>query len=298
MSALPFSSRSLPRHSSNSSVSEDSSPTSRATAPPWAVVTGAGSGIGLALTNALLARGSEVIAIDRDISIIDSRAHACAIDVRDASAMAQLAQSLVGCPVSHVFANAGVGGMPGDVLSCSDEAWQWAFDVNVLGALRSLRLWWPHLQAGAGKAVATLSSAALQSFPGAGPYRATKAALLSAMEGLYYESRGSGVSVHALCPGMVRTDVMNTQRYDEYLRCTTAMAHNAKVQPNAFTAHVGQAMARAEPPDVFAARLLAQLDEGAPFYWVTHPESWAWIEGRHEAIRDGAKPFSRFGVPA
>jgi len=156
-----------------------------------AVVTGAASGIGQALTSALLARGRDVVAIDRDTASVDSRALRISLDVRDADGMARLAERFAGRPASHVFANAGVGGVPGDLLQLSDAAWQWAWDVNFLGALRTLRLWWPHLCAGHGKAVATLSAAALMSFPGAGPYRASKAALLAALEGLHYQSKGT-----------------------------------------------------------------------------------------------------------
>lgn len=259
-----------------------------------AVVTGAGSGIGLALTQALLARGCEVVAIDRDTTTMDPRAQRVALDVRDSAGMAELAHSCAGRPASHVFANAGIGGMPADVLTSTDAAWQWAWDVNVLGALRTLRLWWPHLRAGRGKAVATLSAAALQSFPGAGPYRATKAALLSALEGLHYESANSGVSVHALCPGMVRTDIGNLQRYDEF----DALKPHLSTQPNPFAVHVAHAMKTAEPAAAFAERVLDGLAAGAPFYWLTHPETRGWVEGRHRAIMDGRKPFSDFGAPA
>jgi 2-keto-3-deoxy-L-fuconate dehydrogenase len=175
----------------------------------------------------------------------------------------------------------------------ASTAWQWTWDVNVIGALRTLRLWWPHLCAGRGRAVATLSAAALQSFPGAGPYRATKAALLVALEGLHYESAGSGVSVHALCPGMVRTEIGRPQRFPEFDAAGAAMSGS----PNCFAAHVVNAMAAAETPDAFAHRVLDELEAGqAPFYWLTHPETRGWIEGRHRAITAGQGPFSDFGA--
>ena len=266
-----------------------------ASSSPLAVVTGAGSGIGYALTHALVARGFEVIAIDLDISALThERVRAHAIDVRDGAAMAALAEPWVARPVQYVFANAGIGGIPGDVLSASDDAWQWAWEVNVASVLRTLRLWWPHLRAAGGKAVATLSAAALQSYPGAGPYRASKAALLSALEGLYYESAGSGVSVRALCPGMVRSDIINLQRYAE----AAPLAASRAAAPNPFVDYIRDAMTRAEPASQFAERVLDGLEAGAPFYWFTHPETLPWIEARHRAIIDGRKPFTDFGMPA
>lgn len=257
------------------------------TSPRLAVVTGAGSGIGLALTRTLLDRGLDVVAIDRDIAAVDPRAQAHRIDVRDAAGMRRLAESCAARPLHYCFANAGIGA-PGGVLASNDEAWQWAWDVNVAAVLRTLRLWWPHLVAGRGKAVATVSAAALQSYPGAGPYRATKAALLSALEGLYYEAAGSGVSVHALCPGMVRSDIIALGRYEEASRM-------APMGPNPFADFVRQAMPHAEPADHFAQRMLDELDAGAPFYWFTHPETMDWIEQRQRCIRERTVPFSDFG---
>lgn len=262
--------------------------------PALAVVTGAASGIGAALTTALLARGHAVVAIDREIDAIDARAERHAIDVRDAAAMAHLAERHAGRRASHVFANAGIGGASGDVLGLPEAAWQWAWDVNVLGALRTLRLWWPQLRAGAGAAVATLSPAALTSFPGAGPYRATKAALLAALEGLHYEARGSGVHVHALCPGMVRTGIGDLERYPE----GAALRPPPGTPPSPFAAHVAAAMQRAEPAAAFAERVLDGLAAGAPFYWLTHPETRPWIEARHRLIETARPPFSDFGAPA
>ncbi|CAN5899527.1 SDR family oxidoreductase [soil metagenome] len=281
--------------SASTSTSSPSSP------QPLAVVTGAGSGIGLGLTRTLLARGIEVVAIDLDLGALpadDARLHRHAFDVRDASAMAGLAASFDGRPASHVFANAGIGGVSGDVLTVGDAAWQWAWEVNVVSVLRTLRLWWPHLLAGSGRAVATASSAALQSFPGAGPYRATKAALLAAVEGLHYQSAGSGVSVHALCPGMVRSEIIDLQRFADFSGAVGVVPS----APNPFAAHVAAAMQTAEPANDFAERVLDGLEGGlherAPFYWFTHPETLPWIEGRQRAIADGRAPFADFGAPA
>lgn len=258
---------------------------------PLAVVTGAGSGIGYALTQALLARDVEVVAVDRDTSRLDDRVRAYEFDVRDGAAMRELAQSLSARPVRYLFANAGVG-VSGDVLSSPEQAWQWAWDVNVVSVIRTLRLWWSALVAGRGTAVVTVSAAALQSYPGAGPYRATKAALLSALEGLYYQARGSGVGVHALCPGLVRTDITSVDRYAE-------TAHAAPAGPNPFENFMRTAMRDAEPADAFARRVLDGLDRGdAPFYWLTHPDTRGWIEGRHRAVVGAGTPFAGFRAPA
>lgn len=257
---------------------------------PVAVVTGAASGIGEALTAALLERDLDVVTIDREIDRIDPRARRFAVDVRDEAAMAAVAERFAGRPAAFVFANAGIGGVGGDAPDLPDSAWQWAWEVNTLGALRTLRLWWPHLCAGPGKAVATLSSAALQSFPGAGPYRASKAALLAALEGLHYRAQGTGVTVHALCPGLVRTRIVEVARYDE----ASHLAQGAALARNPFAAHLAEAMKHAEPASRYAERVLRGLDAGAPFYWLTHDETRDWVQARHRAIENGGPPFSDF----
>lgn len=258
---------------------------------PLAVVTGAASGIGAAITSGLLRRGYDVVAIDLDVDGIDPRALCFAADVRDEAAMASIAYTFAGRPVDLVFGNAGIGGMGGDAPDLPATAWQWAWEVNTLGVLRTFRLWWPHLCAAQGKAVATLSSAALVSFPGAGPYRASKAALLSALEGMHYAASRSGVSVHAMCPGMVRSRILDLGRYGEPHTTTPG----EDVSDNPFTAHARAAMERAEPADVFAERVLSALDNGAPFYWVLDDVARGWIDARHRAIEQGGQPFADFG---
>jgi 2-keto-3-deoxy-L-fuconate dehydrogenase len=257
---------------------------------PLAVVTGASSGIGAALTTALLDRGLDVVSIDQQVDGMDPRAQRFAADVRDEAAMAAIAGRFSQRAAAFVFANAGIGGIGGDAPDLPDSAWQWAWEVNTLGALRTLRLWWPHLCAGRGKAIATVSSAALQSFPGAGPYRASKAALLAALEGLHYRAKSAGVTVHAMCPGLVRTPIVDVGRYDE----ASHLKPGAALAGNPFAAHLAQAMKHAEPAPHFAARVLRELDAGAPFYWLTHGETRDWIQARHRSIDEGCEPFSDF----
>ncbi|GGC67641.1 SDR family oxidoreductase [Undibacterium terreum] len=264
---------------------------------PLAIVTGAGSGIGYALSLALSARQIDVLAIDCDISALAGlpRIHAHQIDVTDIAGMQQLADSLAHRPVQYVFANAGTGA-PGSMLSAPLPAWQRAWDVNVIGVLHTLRCWWPHLVAGQGKAVATVSTAALQCYPGAALYRATKSALLSALESLHYESRGSSVALHALCPGLVQSNIAANSIKSGIKSSGETAAETRPTDP--FSTWLQQAMKTAETAEHFAARVLAQLiddDDPPPFYWLTHAESLPWIEGRHRAVLAG-QPFADFGV--
>jgi short-subunit dehydrogenase len=79
--------------------------------------------------------------------------------------------------------------------------------------------------------------------------------LLAALEGLHYQAHGTGVAVHALCPGMVRSDILDLQRYPEAGPLRPASGK----PPNPFEAHVARAMRHAEPASDFAERVLQGL---------------------------------------
>ncbi len=255
-----------------------------------AVVTGAGSGIGLSLTRALLQRRFRVVAIDLDLGALaddDPLLHRAELDIRDSAGMARLAADH-DLALSYLFVNAGVA-VPGSVLGSDTSLWQWSWDVNVMGSLNTVRGWWPQLLRGQGQAAATVSAAALQSYPGATLYRPTKAALLSAWESLHYETAGSGVRLHALCPGLVRTGITGFDRYAEWPQGTA-------LKSDPFNAWLKQAMAAAEPADDFAQRLLDALPTPPPFYWFTHPETLGWVEGRHRGVVQTGMPFNDFAA--
>jgi NAD(P)-dependent dehydrogenase (short-subunit alcohol dehydrogenase family) len=244
---------------------------------PLAVVTGAASGIGLALTHELVARAIDVIAIDKagmpfhGIPAVTP----VQLDISDADAMQQLAASFAGRPLDYLFANAGIGA-PGSVFGAAPDDWQRAWAVNTMGPLNTLRSWWPHLAQARGKAVVTVSVAALLSYPGAALYRATKAALLSMLESLYYEIRESGVMLHALCPGMVQSRIIENAR---------PPGAPAPIDP--FSLYLQEAMRNAEPAQAFAQRVLDGLADNPPFYWLTHERSLPALEARQRGIAEG-----------
>lgn len=255
---------------------------------PLAVVTGAASGIGLALTRELAARSIDVIAIDRNPISPDFPGviQAVRLDIRDDEAMQELADTYHGRQLHYLFANAGIAA-PGSVLGAAKEQWQRAWDINTMGPLNTLRCWWPNLKLAQGKAVVTASAAALLSYPGAPLYRATKAALLSMMEGLYYEAQGSGISLHVLCPGMVQSNIV-----------AEAIREKGGAASDPLSLYLLEAMRTAEPAEHFAGRVLDELDGSAPFYWLTHAGTVAAIEQRrHALIAEGRPPVDFKEMP-
>lgn len=179
------------------------------------VVTGAGSGIGAALTTRFAAEGAEaVIAADIDASAAASvagrtGAHPEELDVTDADAVTDLVDRTVRRfgRIDLFCANAGVSTEAG--LDAPQETWQHAFDVNVMAHVYAARAVVPHmLSNGGGHFLATASAAGLLTAPADAPYSVTKHAAVGFAEWLAiaYGERGIGVSV--LCPMGVATPML------------------------------------------------------------------------------------------
>ncbi len=187
-----------------------------------AIITGAASGIGLALAEALAARGADLALADIDarglgaararLASTGRRIHTRVLDVssdsdvRDAAAEfeAELGR------VHLVFNNAGID-MSGALTSLSEQDWTRAFGVNVFGVIHGIRHFLPLLRRHGEPAhiVNTASGAGFwvnSDFP-MGAYAATKYSVVALSEALEQELSGSGIGVSVLCPGPVKTPI-------------------------------------------------------------------------------------------
>ena len=108
--------------------------------------------------------------------------------------------------------NAGVA-PGGPMLDTTPADWRWIVDVNVLGVAYGVTTFGPLMRdAGEGHIINTASEAGLVSSAALGMYTATKHAVVGMTESLYRELEGSGVSVHCLCPNLVRTRIFESER--------------------------------------------------------------------------------------
>jgi NAD(P)-dependent dehydrogenase (short-subunit alcohol dehydrogenase family) len=184
-----------------------------------AVVTGAASGIGLACATRFAAEGATVVAVD--IAADEVRRVAKAIggaavpaDVSrpdDWVAVVESVRSLGGVDV--VYLNAGVTTLEGDITALTDDLYRRILGVNVDGVVFGARALVPELVArGGGSLVATASLAGLVAFAADPIYALTKHAVVGLVRGLALTLTDRGVTVNAVCPGMVDTPLVDDAR--------------------------------------------------------------------------------------
>lgn len=176
-----------------------------------AVVTGAASGIGRALAEALHARGARLVLVDIDADALEATAAPLGAttvraDVADPAAMNDLAARV---PEARLIClNAGVVGRAlGAPWEVPPEEWDRVFAVNVGGVANGLRAFVPALLAAGEPAhvLITASLAGLAVFPGGGAYGPSKHAVAAIAQHAAMALDGTPVRVGMTCPALVRT---------------------------------------------------------------------------------------------
>lgn len=187
------------------------------------VISGASSGIGLALSRHYLERGATVAAFARRGELLQilseefpNKVFCYTLDVRDAPAIRDAAgdfMARVGVP-DIVIANAGVSRGTLTEYVEDEEVFQNVMDINVLGMVKTFQPFLSAMRkAKQGTLVGIASVAGFRGLPGSGAYSASKAAAISYLESLRVEMHGSGVKVVTLCPGYIKTPMTEVNNY-------------------------------------------------------------------------------------
>ena len=259
-----------------------------------AVVTGAASGIGRALSEALAAAGSAVVVADLDgpgaeevasgIRAAGGQAEAVAVDVTDAAAVDRLAATTVERfgRVDVLCNNAGVSTF--NLLRDQTlDDWRWVFGVNLWGVVHGVQSFLPIMRdQGTPAHIVNTSSIAgvLSGVVFIGPYAATKVAVVSLSETLAMElgMEGLPIGVSVLCPSSVDTRVMESERgrpdaLGVEHRTEAAESFRLAIR-GSFTGPTGL------PPAAVAERVLDAV-RSKRFWVITHDGERAAVEGRY-----------------
>ncbi len=190
-----------------------------------AVVTGAASGIGLGMTEALTARGMKVVMADVQEGPLEIEAERLTRENKDVlprltdvsqrdqiDALLAAATDAFG-PVHVLCNNAGVGGAPGPIWATPPDTWDWVMGINLDGVMHGLRAFVPHmLEHGEPAHVVNTSSIAGLMTGGGNVYGVTKHAVTRISEGLYFDlaERDANIGVTCLCPGIINTNIVKS----------------------------------------------------------------------------------------
>jgi NAD(P)-dependent dehydrogenase (short-subunit alcohol dehydrogenase family) len=178
------------------------------------VITGGGGGIGGALARRFAAEGARVIVADLDgdaaarvasevggIAIVGDVASEAGVERLITAAKAELGVIDLFC------ANAGIA--PAGGPEAPEDVWADAWDINVMAHVRAAKLLLPDwLDRGRGHFLATVSAAGLLTLVGSAPYAVTKHGALAFAEWLSATYRHRGITVQAICPQGVRTNML------------------------------------------------------------------------------------------
>jgi NAD(P)-dependent dehydrogenase (short-subunit alcohol dehydrogenase family) len=260
-----------------------------------AVVTGAASGLGAALSEALLARGMRLVLADVDDEALAATADrlradggevlAVPTDVTDYAAVAELAEK-----ARHHFGsvhvlcnNAGVHLPTVPLWECTLDDWRWLLEVNLMGVVHGIRAFVPDMvdQEDESHVVNTASVSGV--LPGRSIYGVTKHAVVAASEALQHSlvSRGARTRVSVLCPAGIRTRIhlSGERRPDRF-------ATPGPVPPGWSVEAAGAALAsESDPRDV--AETVVEAVRARRFYVLPHPGQLDAVRARAGAIASG-----------
>lgn len=190
-----------------------------------AIITGGASGIGAALAKHLGHEGARVVIADRQVELAESlavairsnngTAIAMQLDVRERASMMHVISDTLARwgAVDYFFNNAGIG-VGGPVSEHTHTDWDDVLGVNLHGVVHGIEAVYPvMIRQQSGHIVNTASMAGLVGSAGSAAYCATKHAVVGLSKALRVEAKRHNVHVSVLCPGAIRTPILQGGKY-------------------------------------------------------------------------------------
>jgi NAD(P)-dependent dehydrogenase (short-subunit alcohol dehydrogenase family) len=264
-----------------------------------AVVTGAASGIGLAMTEQFVREGAKVVMADVEEAALvreatrlqGSGADVLAVltNVTDPAQVESLRdQALAQYGAVHVVCNNAGVAPAGPMLTTTAADWRWIVDVNVLGVAYGVITFGPLLVAqGEGHIVNTASEAGLVTTPTLGMYCATKHAVVGMSESLYHELAPQGIGVSCLCPNLVKTSIFHSERNRPHGADLSAQEHAVISPLRESLDAMGIAPAQVATDVVDAVK-------SGKFWIFTHPVTKPVASSRFEDIQADRNPTNAY----
>ncbi len=260
-----------------------------------AVITGAGSGLGLALARALANEGARLVlgdinaddldAAEQELRAAGAECTSCVTDVAWSGSVDTLAERAKAHfeRVHFLFNNAGVA-VSGPVWESSVNDWQWLIGVNLMGIVHGIRSFVPDMIAHGetGHIVNTASVAGLITPPGFSAYTVTKHAAVALSEVLYQDllALTTQIGVSVLCPAYFPTRIADSAR-----NRPAALRDSAQgAADNETEAQVRHAVERGKLSADDIARITLDGIRSGKFYILPHPNIKPSIEKRMQDI--------------
>jgi NAD(P)-dependent dehydrogenase (short-subunit alcohol dehydrogenase family) len=194
-----------------------------------ALVTGAGKGIGKAVSLVFAAEGANLIICSRTKSQIEETAEAVRAAGRECVAVVAAVEKAADVTrmvsdglsrfgkIDVLVNNAGISN-PKPFLETSLADWDEALTVNLKGIVLCTRAVLPHmLQRGVGRVINIASAAGLRGLPGSPAYTASKFAVVGLTQALADEVVDKGIRVNVICPGPVKTELFDSSPVKDFL---------------------------------------------------------------------------------
>jgi NAD(P)-dependent dehydrogenase (short-subunit alcohol dehydrogenase family) len=265
-----------------------------------AVVTGAASGIGLAMVRAFVAEGMDVVMADIEADALEKAAAelpdgtdvlTVVCDVADAAQVDGLRDAAVErFGSAHIVCNNAGVSAGGPLWLASDDEWDWVLGVNLRGVISGVRAFTPlFIEQGEGHIVNTASMAGLVSAPLMGVYNVSKHGVVTLSETLAAELQmvgAEGVGVSVLCPGWVRTRIHEAGRNRPPSSDGTAVR---PIDEGMLEFISGVIAGGLDPADV--AAMVVHAIKTNSFYVLTHPDWAHFVSERTDRIVAGQNPI-------